>query len=102
MTRPCSNCGKEYDPSPKKRSSRCGPCRYHWATYGEERPADLGQQEQGFRKCVNCGVSLEEGHKGYNRCNACHMYKYRTGQERPRHLYTRFAAWAHAHPGETP
>ena len=46
------------------------------------------------RRCKNCGVSTElDAQRGYKRCNACHMYLYRTGQERPPHLYKRFAAW---------
>lgn len=69
-------------------NGRCCACNNYYKRHnGEARPRWLWDKSFG---CLTCGIPLASLHgkeRSAGRCKPCHQYLWKTGKERPRHLW---------------
>ena len=78
--RPCTHCGQL---TRTPRRGWCPTCYTYWLKHSAMRSL----LPRPLPACQTCGQLVQEGRRG--RCSACYSYWYRTGRERPTHLWQR-------------
>lgn len=81
----CKNCGRSVS---QLRGGRCCACVSYRTRHGVERPPNGIRRtaDKARPVCSNCKLDLA-GEDYKHLCNACYMYKRRTGRNRPRRLF---------------